>query len=174
MRLWLLRHAKSSWQDDELPDIERPLAPRGRRAADAIARYIARESIRPELVLCSPAARARETLERVLPSLGDPDVGVEPELYTFDPEPLLLRLRSIPDRVGSVMLVGHNPAIQRLALTIARGGDRRAELAASYPTGALAELELEARTWSDAGVADAALTRFVLPRRLVADERRRP
>ena len=166
MRLWLLRHAKSSWQDEDLPDIERPLAPRGQRAADAIARYIDRESIHPALVLCSPALRARETLEHVLPSLGGPEIGVEPELYTFEPEPLLVRLRSVPDHIASVMLVGHNPAVQRLAITLARTGDRRADLVAHYPTGALAELETDAETWSDVSDAGAVLTRFVLPRQL--------
>ena len=89
MRLWLLRHAKSSWDDDRLADIDRPLAPRGVRAADAMATYIAGASIRPSLVVCSPALRARQTFEHVQASLGEPEVRIEPEVYTFDPEPLL-------------------------------------------------------------------------------------
>ncbi|HEY7667893.1 MAG TPA: histidine phosphatase family protein [Actinomycetota bacterium] len=166
MRLWLLRHAKSSWDDPGLPDIERPLAPRGARAAERIARYVRAEGVRPELVLCSPAARARGTLEIVLPSLGAPSVSVEPELYTFDPEPLVERIRQVPDDVASLMLVGHNPAMQALAVWLARGGDRLAELAAKYPTGALAELELDAATWTATAAGGAVLTRFVPPREL--------
>jgi phosphohistidine phosphatase len=64
------------------------------------------------------------------------------------------------------MLVGHNPAIQGLAITLARTGDRRADLVAHYPTGALAELEFDTETWSDVAEAGAVLTRFVLPREL--------
>lgn len=166
MRLWLLRHAKSSWDEPGLPDAERPLAPRGGRAARRIARYADAERIRPELVLCSPAARARGTLDIVLPSLGSPAVVVEPRLYTFDPDPLVERLREIPDEVGSTMLVGHNPAMQALAVRLARAGDRLADTIAKFPTGALAELELEVGAWAAVGPGCAVLTRFVPPREL--------
>ena len=70
-RVWLLRHAKSSWDDELLGDHERPLAPRGRKAAARIARWAAANGLRPDLVLCSTAVRARATLEIVLPELGD-------------------------------------------------------------------------------------------------------
>jgi phosphohistidine phosphatase len=166
VRLWLLRHAKSSWDDEGIPDVERPLAPRGERAAERIARYAATERLHPELVLCSPATRARATLEHVLPSLGAPEVSVEPELYTFDPEPLIERLHAIPETVGSAMLVGHNPAMQELAVWLARAGERLADLAAKYPTGGLAELELDAASWAEIGSGSAVLARFVAPREL--------
>ena len=167
VRLWLLRHAKSSWDDDTLADIDRPLAPRGVRAASAMATYIATASIRPGLVLCSPAVRARETLEHVLPSLGDPEVRIEPELYTFDPQSLLLRLRSIPAATTSVMVVGHDPAIHDVAVTLAGTGERLADLTAKYPTGALAELELDGDSWGSAVQrGTAVLARFVRPRDL--------
>jgi phosphohistidine phosphatase len=166
MRLWLLRHAKSSWDDDRLADVDRPLAPRGVRAADAMAAYIAGSSIRPSLVLCSPAIRARQTLEHVRASLGEPEVRIEPEIYTFDPEPLLTVLRSVPDEFGSVMLVGHNPAFHDLAVMLARTGDDLPDLVAKYPTGALAELEPDASTWSELAAGGAVLIRFVTPRTL--------
>ncbi|HZT10782.1 MAG TPA: histidine phosphatase family protein, partial [Actinomycetota bacterium] len=67
MRLWLLRHAKSSWDDPDMEDVDRPLAPRGARAADRMRDYLDAEEIRPELVLCSSALRTRETLARILP-----------------------------------------------------------------------------------------------------------
>jgi phosphohistidine phosphatase len=165
MHLWLLRHAKSSWDDDRLADVDRPLAARGERAADAMAAYVADASIRPQLVLCSPALRARQTLEHVRASLGEPEVRIEPEVYTFDPEPLLALLRSVPDEVGSVMLVGHNPAFHDLAVMLARTGDGLLDLVAKYPTGALAELEPDA-SWSELAAGGAVLTRFVTPRTL--------
>jgi phosphohistidine phosphatase len=166
VRLWLLRHAKSSWDDDGLADVDRPLAPRGERAARAMAAYLKSEGIRPELVLSSPAARARGTLEIVLPSLGAPEVLVEPDLYTFDPEPLVERLRAIPETVSSAMLVGHNPAMQALAVWLARTGERLPELREKYPTGALAELELDVPRWEDVDAGSATLSRFVPPREL--------
>ena len=73
-RLYLLRHAKSSWKDTSLPDHDRPLAGRGRRAAKAIARHMQDHGIERELVLCATAQRARETLDRIEPALGTPAV----------------------------------------------------------------------------------------------------
>jgi phosphohistidine phosphatase len=168
VRLWLLRHAKSSWDDEELPDIDRPLAPRGVRSAERMARYLDERSIRPELVLCSPALRARQTLEHVLGSLAQPDVRIEPDLYTFDAQPLFARLGSIPDAVVSAMVVGHNPAIHDLVVMLARAGDRLPDLTEKYPTGSLAELELDAASWSAVAPGGAVLTSFVTPRTLEA------
>jgi phosphohistidine phosphatase len=108
-RLYLLRHAKSSWKDTSLPDHDRPLAGRGRRAAKAIARHMREQGIEPDLVLCSSARRARETLDRMEPAVGTPAVRVEPDLYAASARALLERLRSVLDTVESVMLIGHNP-----------------------------------------------------------------
>jgi phosphohistidine phosphatase len=166
MRLWMLRHAKSSWEDDRLDDVDRPLAPRGIRAADAMATYINGASIRPDLVLCSPALRARQTLDHVRSALGEPEVAIDPELYTFDAQPLLVRVRDIPDTVGSAMIVGHNPAFHELAVMLAATGDALTELAAKYPTGSLAGLDMDAPSWSQVMPGGAVLTRFVTPRSL--------
>ena len=123
--LHLLRHAKSSWDDPAATDHERPLAPRGRRAAAAIAGHLRDERIAPALVLCSSAVRTRQTLARV--SAGfDPgcDVRIEIEgaLYDVSAAELLTRIRRVADDVGSVMLIGHEPAIGELALTLAGPG----------------------------------------------------
>ena len=72
-RLWLLRHAKSSWDDPGLADHDRPLAPRGRKAGKRMRRWAAEHDVRPDLVLCSTAVRAQATLELVAPALGAPD-----------------------------------------------------------------------------------------------------
>lgn len=133
-----------------------------------MATYIDGAAIRPNLVLCSPALRARQTLERVQASLGEPDIVIDPELYTFDPLPLLARARTVPDTVASVMMVGHNPAMHELAEMLARSGDQLRDLAAKYPTCALAEFELDATSWSGIAENGAVLTRFVTPRSLDA------
>jgi phosphohistidine phosphatase len=165
-RLYLLRHAKSSWKDTSLTDRDRPLAPRGRRAAKAIARHLREQGIEPELVLCSTALRTRETLDRIEPALGTPAIRVEGELYGASADALLERLRSVPDAVGSVMLIGHNPGLQELALVLARRSDTVGELEAKYPTAALATLTLPVASWRELGPATAELVALVRPRDL--------
>jgi phosphohistidine phosphatase len=122
--------------------------------------------IQPALVLCSSATRARQTLDGVAPGLGgSPDVRIESDLYELSAAGLLARLRRIPETVPSAMVIGHNPAIERLALDLARGGADLAELARKYPTGALATLEF-AGSWGDLDADRAQLAGFVKPRDL--------
>jgi phosphohistidine phosphatase len=164
--LYLLRHAKSSWDDPGLTDHDRPLAPRGRRATKLLAQHLRRDGIAPELVLCSSARRARETFEGIAPALGDEaEVHFESELYGATEHDLLERLRAVPDEIESVLLIGHNPAIQALALTLAAAGDELEKIARKYATGALATLAF-ARSWHELGAASAALEAFVRPKDL--------
>jgi phosphohistidine phosphatase len=165
-RLYLLRHAKSSWKESGVPDHDRPLARRGRRASKAIAAHLREQDIAPELVLCSTARRARETFERVEPALGTPVVRFEPELYGASADMLLDRLHEVPNVVGSVMLIGHNPSMQLLALDLARPGPAVRELEAKYPTAALATLVLAGSSWRALRPGGAELAGFVQPREL--------
>lgn len=166
-RLYLLRHAKSSWDDPGLADHDRPLAPRGRRAADRLARHCKREGIRPALVLCSSATRARDTLERVRPGLGpQARVELDPALYAASAEELLGRLRRLPDALPSAMLIGHNPGLQELALLLAGDAAGRARLEGKLPTGALVTLTMRRLTWSGLHPGDAELAALVRPREL--------
>jgi phosphohistidine phosphatase len=168
-RLWLLRHAKSSWDDPALPDEDRPLAPRGRHAAAVMAAHLAAERVQPDLVLCSSGLRARQTLAAVLPSLGGSlVVRIEPELYTFDAPALLGRLRRVDDGVASLMLVGHNPALQELALALASLGSDRPRLAEKLPTGALVTIVLPEDSWAEIGDGGAEVAALVTPRDLEA------
>lgn len=168
-RLWLLRHAKSSWDDDALADADRPLARRGETAAAAMGQYLATSDVRPELVLCSPARRARQTLGLVLPDLGDRlEIRIEPLLYTFDAEVLVSTLRTVDDDIASLLIVGHNPACQELALWLTAGGERRADLEAKLPTGALVAIDIPARSWSEVRAGEGTVVGFVTPRSLEA------
>jgi phosphohistidine phosphatase len=164
----LLRHAKSSWDDPLLADHERPLSPRGRRAAARIAAHLTREGIRPALVLCSSSRRTRQTLEPVAAALPDVPTHVEADLYGAGEESLLRRLRRLPDAAGSVLLVGHNPGLHDLALALAGAGDSEtlARLRAKMPTGALATLASPAARWRDLRRGGAELVAFVVPREL--------
>jgi phosphohistidine phosphatase len=164
--LFLLRHAKSSWDDPTLADHDRPLAPRGRRAARVIAEHLRRKGIAPELVLCSPSRRTRQTLTRIAPGLGEnADVQIDSELYTASAAELLEVLREVPDEVQSVMLIGHNPGIQDLALSLARGGSEVVRVRSKFPTAALATLELDG-SWRELAPGSAELVSLVKPKDL--------
>jgi phosphohistidine phosphatase len=159
-RVWLLRHAKSSWDDPELADPERPLAPRGRKAARRVARWISDNHVRPELVLCSNALRARATLDLVLVALGRPEVEIDDSLYRASAADLLERLHALPAEVASALVVGHNPTLHELAGVLAPPGPE------AFPTGALAELRLAVDDWTDARAGCAHLEALVIPRTL--------
>jgi phosphohistidine phosphatase len=165
-RLYLLRHAKSSWKDTGLVDHERPLSGRGRRAGKAIRAHLRDRGIAPEVVICSTAKRARQTLELIEPALGKGAVHVEPEIYGADSEALLTRLRAVPDQVESVLLIGHNPAIQDLALELATAGTDLRGLDSKYPTATLVTLAFESATWRHLDRGRAQVIDVVRPREL--------
>jgi len=165
-RLFLLRHAKSAWDDPALRDRDRPLAPRGRKAAKRVARWAKKHAVSPQLVVCSSAVRAQQTLQRVLPSLGEPEVWVEVTLYAAAAETLLARIRALPDEVDEVMLVGHNPGLMEVLLLLAAPGELRERASVNVPTGALAKLEADVGRWADVAPGEARLTEFVVPREL--------
>ena len=165
-RLFLLRHAKSAWVDPALRDRDRPLAPRGRKAGKRVRRWAKKHGIRPRLVVCSTAARAQQTLELVLPGLGEPAVWFEVTLYAAGAETLLARIRTLPDEVDEAMLVGHNPGLRDLLLLLAAPSSLRERADGNVPTGALAELEADVERWADVSPGEARLTEFVVPREL--------
>jgi phosphohistidine phosphatase len=179
--LYLVRHAKSDWEDPGLADRDRPLAARGRKAASTLAGHIERSGISPALVLCSPARRTMDTLRLISGSFRDPvEILVEDELYGAAVGELLRRLRTVPAPTPSVMLIGHNPAIHELALTLVSSGalrgasggaaaassaDSLKQVKAKFPTGAMATLAIPG-PWKDLGDEPADLREFVLPREL--------
>ena len=163
--LYLLRHAKSAWDDPSLDDHERPLAARGTRAATAVAEWVAVHEVRPDVVLCSTAARAQATLELVLPGLGDPAVLVEPGLYGASGDQLLTRIAGLPNGIGEAMLIGHEPALSALLRLVGREGPHRRRLEQKFPTCALAILEGD-RAWSGLGPGSMRIVELVLPRDL--------
>jgi phosphohistidine phosphatase len=166
--LYFLRHAKSSWEDPGLDDHDRPLAPRGRKAAEVIGAHLRVQRIQPELVLVSSSRRTRETLDGVAPA---GDALIEPELYGAGPREILARLQRLPDGTGSVMVIGHNPAMQTIVLRLAGGAGRSpegtalADVERKFPTGALATLTFRG-AWRDLEPGAAELVAFVRPKAL--------
>ncbi len=170
--LYLLRHAKSDRGNPEQSDIDRPLAPRGRRDAPAMAAYMRKHDYRPELILCSPAMRTRETLALLQPVLG-PDIRAvyDRKLYLGSPDVLLRRLRDVEETIAGVLVIGHNPGLERLAAALAPRGDRRAltRMREKYPTCGLAVIHLHIDRWEQADLGAGTLTDFMVPAELDED-----
>jgi phosphohistidine phosphatase len=169
-RLVLLRHAKSSWETAGLADHDRPLAPRGRRAAAALCRHLERTDIVPDLVLCSTARRAVESWDAVAPAFPRATpVEFSSELYGATATDLLRRVRQVPQAIGCALVVGHNPGLEDLAIGLADSGPAELlrRLQTKFPTGALATLVVPGR-WSNTGWGTAELTGYVVPRELSA------
>jgi len=166
----LLRHAKSAWSDPRLDDHDRPLSQRGERAAKAMADHIARRGPRPDLILCSTALRTRQTLAPLIERLDSPapPIALERALYLASEDVLLAHLRAVADGVSTVLLIGHNEGIWRLAEALAGSGppEALAALGEKFPTGALAVLRAPDRPWRELAPGSTRLVVFVRPRDL--------
>ncbi len=169
-RLILLRHAKSD-RPAGVADRERPLNPRGRRAAPAVGAHLAKAGFRPDLALISPAQRTRETWEAVAAGLGDPETRWQPEIYEAPAERILAVIRTAPDQAGTVIVVGHNPGLGDLASDLVGEGPReaRSRLALEFPTAAYAVIDFDAARWAEVTPKRGRLERFVRPRDIDPD-----
>ena len=170
LHLLLLRHAKSSWDNLDLDDHSRPLSKRGRKAADAMAKYMAGADLRPDTVLCSTAERARRTLDPILDVWPDLDVRYEENLYLASAGQAM-NILAIMGAGERVLVVGHNPTMEEMAHRLQdpsrpHDGNAAADLSLKYPTGALAVFELACSSWSTIKPRCARLTHFIKPRDL--------
>jgi phosphohistidine phosphatase len=164
--LYLLRHAKSSWDSPTLHDHDRPLAPRGVKACALISAHLREAGISPQLVLCSTAVRTRETLAGVEDAFDPPPrIEFRPEIYEASAAELADVVRGIPGPVAAAMLIGHQPGIGSLALELAGSGDRLEDLESKFPTAALAAIELEG-SWESIRSGSGRLVGFVRPKEL--------
>ena len=153
--LLLLRHAKSSWKDKDLKDFDRPLKKKGEGTAKLIGKILAHGDYLPDLVLSSPAKRAKETTEIVNKYSGlKGSTQFVDAFYMGEPSDYIQAMRELPEKVNSVMVVGHNPGLEAL-LQILEGK------VSALSTGALVVLELELTHWSDLTVSTVGnLTEF--------------
>ena len=152
LELILMRHAKSDLPDKALGDFDRTLSTRGKTDAPRMGRELAGRGLIPEKVLCSPARRARETLKLILEEMkAGPSVVYDETLYTFgDGLAYLERLRR--EKHGApLMLMGHNPSVQNLALRLGTRGDPAllAAIGRKFPTAAAAIIILPEDDWSE-------------------------
>jgi phosphohistidine phosphatase len=170
-QLLLLRHAKSAWDDPDLPDHARPLNARGRAAAAAMSGAMHGLGLEPDLVLVSTARRTMQTLAALEPWPELPLIEPMDALYLASAERILTVLRGVAETVRSVLVIGHNPGLHQAAMALAgdavlkRGAPMARRLAEAYPTGALAEFAVASPWWS-MGTQPLPLIRFLAPRDL--------
>lgn len=158
--LLLLRHAKSDWDDQELRDFDRPLAARGRRDAPRVGRALKGRGLTPDLIVSSPAARAKETIEAVI---GSADLALSPAfdegIYGASSAELMRIIRRLPDESSCALLVGHNPGFED---TVSRLTGAREHM----PTAALACLEFQVERWEDVEDERGKLLWLLTPKQL--------
>lgn len=170
-QLMLLRHAKAE-SEPSIDDADRPLSVRGKHDATAMGAVLRRRALIPQLVLCSPAVRTRGTLALLAPALGEPAVCIENELYLASWKQILSHIQAVEPAVERVLVIGHNPGLADCAASLLdREADReewerRALMAAKFPTGALAVIDVPVATWAQLTPFTGALSAFLRPKDL--------
>jgi phosphohistidine phosphatase len=166
--LTLLRHAKSGWDDAVPRDFDRPLNPKGRRAAVSIGRHVRGLGLTFDHVIASPAVRVVETLDGFASGYGaTPDPAWDRRLYLASASSLIEAIRETDAGVARLLLVAHNPGLEDLVLALTAPSDDALRLAAEekYPTATIAEMTYDGE-WADLGEGRLTLTRFIRPRDL--------
>lgn len=158
--LLIIRHAKSSWEDPQLRDKQRPLAPRGERAAPLMGERIARSGWLPELIVSSDARRAQQTAKLIATAMGLDQqlIVLDERLYTAGPKQWLDVIADQPDTYRRIAMVGHNPAIEETARELF------AQEIDKVPTAAVLYGRIGADQWSQVGVSQIELVYFDYPK----------
>ncbi len=158
--LLVLRHAKSSWDDSSLRDFDRPLAPRGERDAPRVGKALRKQGAAPDLIISSPAARAKATIKAVIKAAK---LEVEPQfdeaIYGASSAELMKLIRRLPEERLRVMLVGHNPGFEDLVGRLTSSQER-------LPTAALACIEFQIDRWEDVEDEKGKLAWLITPKQL--------
>lgn len=158
--LLLLRHAKSSWNDAGLQDFDRPLNGRGRKDAETIGRFIRKQRVVPDLLLSSPALRARETIETIMKTAKlQSELRFDQRIFEAGPLRLLEVVSQIEDDRSMVLLVGHNPGMEELLQLLTGGTEHMA-------TGTLAKIDFKAASWGKVLEEKGSLDWIVKPKEL--------
>jgi len=160
--LILVRHAKSSWKDTTLNDIQRPLNKRGNKDAPKMGKYMAEHKILPEVIFSSPGLRALTTARLISVEIGikPSDIIVDENIYTFDPEDLLAAIRALKNKYDKVMIVAHNPAVTDI-LNYLCGSKID-----NVPTCGVAVLRFSTDSWKKVSKSKAKLVSFDYPKKL--------
>ena len=163
MQLYLLRHAKSSWDNPHQGDFDRPLNSRGKKAAPFMGQVMKERNICPDKILCSPAKRTRETLSLLLEaSQLDCPVDYVDGIYEASVGELRKILRKQKDGPGSILMIGHNPGMEGLFNDLTGDWER-------FPTACLASISLNIKSWQDIEPRSGKQEWVLTPKGLKAD-----
>ncbi len=158
--LFVLRHAKSSWENTDMSDFARPLNERGLKAAPLMGKFIYKNQLQPELILSSPAERAKQTalLVKKNAQIGG-EIRYDERIYEATPKRLLEVLAEQSDKIESVMLVGHNPGLEGLLKILT-------DEVQPMPTAALAVIDLKIGKWSEINSSTGNLRTLIRPKEI--------
>lgn len=158
--LYLYRHAKSSWDDTSLPEFDRPLGKRGLKVAPLMGKFMKKQGVDPDLIICSPARRAMQTLELTMSKAGiDCDIELREEVYEASGNNLKKCISAIDDRFKVVLLVGHNPGMGDLIEMLTAEVEQ-------FPTAALARIKLHINSWAEVKEGCGTLEALFRPKQL--------
>jgi phosphohistidine phosphatase len=156
--LYVLRHAKSSWDNAELADFDRPLNDRGESTAPFMGEFMAANGFEPEVIVSSPAVRARRTAQLAKEGANMPaEIVYDDRIYEASPRTLQTVAASIDDRFDSAMLVGHNPGMEGFVRLLTGRSEE-------MPTAALAVIDLDIERWAEIDTGLGALRRLIRPK----------
>ena len=158
--LYLIRHAKSSWKDPTLCDVERPLNKRGKRDAPVMARRLSDEGVRPDIILSSPAKRARETAKIIAEAIDYPTKKIvySEEIYQEGVEGLFTILRRSNNNLSAIFLLGHNSALTDFANCLIEKPH------INLPTCGIAKIALQITSWCEISLQTGTLQFFDFPK----------
>lgn len=153
-----MRHAKSSWDDASLSDFERPLNKRGLKTAPFMGEMMAKNDFTPEIIVSSPAERAKQTAELVKESAGfEAEICFDERIYEASPMRILEVVSDISDEYDSAMIVGHNPGFENIVRVLTGKLE-------SMPTAALAVVDLDINSWKEINAETGKLRKFIRPK----------
>lgn len=170
--LYLMRHGEAGWGNPSDGDFARPLEARGERAAQLMGRHMASSNMDIDLILCSAATRARQTLTHFLEGYaGNLENRIEETLYLAPPQTIINHLRAVPDMINSVLIIGHNPGFQSLSLFLAseNSGEDRRRIQYQFATGGLAAFTYDRASWRSIEGDAFSLTGYYTPNSLQAE-----
>lgn len=169
-RLFLLRHAKTEQADKDTPaDADRVLTERGRSDAPLVGREMRKKGYQPDLILCSPSARTRQTLELAMEEFGgSPEIRTVDSIYAAGARDIVALVRKLPRAVERPMIVGHNPSFEEAAVLLVgeAGAAKFDSFGEKFPTAALAVIDFDTDDWKTVEPGEGELADFIKPKDL--------